>query len=212
MGSLEAYNQLMRDSNLRLKAVKETVGKIVSTCKTKTITENIQKEISDVLCNYDVEEGVTVFLIPVKPNSKKLIAKIDIGKEFMFFWWGKNLKAGNNAKNNKYALGITYVGKKSSDLFYYSIEELVKEYPEFKNFFYSYLRVGERLKISIYSTAGAFYKATKKLEGEWLLQTPNNGYFIPYRPIGKVANRELHFFHPGIKMRVEKSTKLIEVR
>ena len=200
------YNELMKDSIFRNKALEMVISEIQLRSK-RQFSDETKKKIKEVLSNYEVEDGVSVFMTPEKPIDKTYIAKIDCGREYVTFWWGENRKANIN----RYALGLTFSHKGQNEVALYKKEELCKEFPDFADYFSKYEK-GKKLKLVVYAKAGSFYKDAKDVSGEWLLQTPQNKSFIPSKAIGKIADGNvIYIFQPNNNIRANRYVRNIEV-
>lgn len=201
----------MVNSEVRRSAVRQVISKILFYSK-MNISKDALKQIERNLMNYEVEKGVSVYLTAKKPLSYgiKLITKVDLGKQFLYIWWGDNLNKRNLQMPSPYALGLTFVYKKEYELTTYTLEEWKKDYPDFYDCALQ-LR-GFKVELKVFSKAGNFYKEVVDMPGEWLVQTPKGKYFIPNRPIGKlVSGNKLYMFIPNLKMKRNFYKKLVMI-
>ena len=206
MENRDIYAEIMKESEMRKKAVARLVNVIISRTK-KNLPEDSIKNIFEILLNYEVEEGVTIFYANSKPQGKKKIGSVDIGKEYLDLWWGKNRAAGRAT----YALGIGYTNKRLGDVAYFTREDVYKDYPEFRDIFSS---MDSHVVFNVYSyaKAGRFFKDVENLPGEWLLQIPEGKSFVPNRPIGKkVGENDYYIFQPQNNIRSDRYIKTIEI-
>lgn len=204
-----SYAEIMRNSSVRKQAIEELIDKI----QRKTNRVFCEKDIrffTEVLENYDIEDGVSVFMTSSRPTGKEQIAKIRCRKEYAILWWGLNKNKKKSSNPNKFALGITYEDIPATEHTYLTISELVQKFPAFNDFFNT-LKPGEEFKLFAYAKAGELSKAVMEKEGTWLLQTPNGKSFVPAKPIGKKINNELHIFWPANSIKVKCFKKLIQV-
>lgn len=211
MNVIDSYNQMMKTSSFRTDAVEKLVLKIKTRSMPREISEETMAKLKDVLTSYEVEDGVTIFFASGKPEEKEQIAEIDVGKEYMILWWGENLAKKKSSYPNKYALGITFRNKKEHELAFYTHSELVREFPDFAEFFKGFEK-GSMIRICCYAKAGLFAKAVDGKTGEWIIQTPQNKSFIPTRSIGlKTSKNEVYLFQYGKKIRTQRYIRNVKI-
>ncbi len=203
------YAEIMRNSSIRQRAVLDLI-QTIQLKSNRLFSEKDVKLLQDVLKNYEVEDGVSVFMTKAKPEGKEKIAKIRFHNEYVTLWWGKNKYARKMSNPNKYALGLTFSDIPITEHTYITIEELNKKFPDFKEFFAT-LHSNDEFKLFAYSKASFFSKAVMEQEGTWLLQTPEGKNFVPSAPIGKKIGDELHIYWPKNKIKNDCFKKLIFV-
>lgn len=204
-----SYVEVMRDSTMR----KEAVSFLIARIEEKSNRVFNEKEIrlfTEVLQDYEIEDGVSVFMAISKPEGKEKIAKIRCHNEYVTLWWGTNRNAKKLSHPNRFALGITFEDIPATEHTYLTIAELSKKFPTFKDFFET-LHPSDEFMLFAYSKAGFLAKAVMNREGTWLLQTPEGKSFVPSAPIGKKVGNELHIFWPGNTIRREFFKRLIQV-
>lgn len=204
-----SYVEVMRNSTMR----KEALSILIARIGKKSNREFNEKEIrllTEVLQDYEVEDGVSVFMTSSKPAGKKKIAKIRCHNEYITLWWGINRNAKKSSYPNRYALGITFEDIPATEHTYLTIAELSKKFPAFKDFFET-LHPSDEFMLFAYSRAGIFSKVVINREGTWLLQTPEGKSFVPSAPIGKKVGNELHIFWPGNTIKKDFFKRFIQV-
>ena len=206
MENYDSYVAIMKDTETRKNEARVLIEKLQISLKMVFSNEVLDK-LFDVLTDYEIEDGASIFIPSYKPREKKRIAKIDLGQEYMVLWWGKNRKP---TSYSKYALGVTFEKKKPHEIFYCTAEEIKDEFPDFKDILLSVKR-DIVFTVHVYAKAGSFYKAVENMPGEWLLQVPKGKSFIPYNPIGKkVSMSEFHIYQPHKQgMEYQKKIKII---
>lgn len=204
-----SYAEIMRDSLVRKEAIQKLVVEIQKKTK-RVFTEKDIRFFTEVLVNYEVEDGVSVFMTPRKPSGKNKIAKIRCRNEYAILWWGPNINAHKTSNPNRFALGITYEDIPSNEHTYFTIGELIKKFPEFKEVFTT-LKPNDEIKLFAYAKAGTFSRAVMEREGIWLLQIPEGKSFVPAKAIGKRIDNEIHLFWPGNSIKKDYFKKLIQI-
>lgn len=204
-----SYAEIMRDSLVRKEAIRKLIDEIQKKTK-RVFTEKDIRFFTEVLENYEVEDGVSVFMTPQKPSGKNKIARIRCRNEYAILWWGPNKNANKISNPNRFALGITYESIPSNEHTYFTISELVKKFPEFEEVFATF-KPNDEIKLFAYAKAGTFSKAVMERDGIWLLQIPEGKCFVPAKPIGKRIDNEIHLFWPGNNIKRDYFQKLIQV-
>lgn len=204
-----SYAEIMRDSLVRKEAIQKLIFEIQKKTK-RVFTEKDIRFFTEVLENYEVEDGVSVFMTPQKPSGKSKIARIRCRNEYAILWWGLNKNAHKISNPNRFALGITYEDIPCNEHAYFTISELVKRFPEFEEVFTTF-KPNDEIKLFAYAKAGTFSKAVMEREGIWLLQIPEGKSFVPSKPIGKRIGDEIHLFWPGNQIKRDYFKKLIQV-
>ena len=207
---LDTYTQIMMESKTRKRAVDKVISDIKRN-KVRKFSDATLNQIHDILLRYEVEEGVVVFFASGTPNGKKMIAKVEAGKEYALLWWGDNLNKNHVSNPCKYALGIVMVKKHTDDMRCYTVAELCAKFPDFAEFF-GRLKNGNTFRLYVYKNAEDLYRIVAEREGEWILQTPQGKSFVPTKPIGKyLRNKELHIFYPENDIKEIKYQELISI-
>lgn len=214
MQALDTYSQIMMESKIRKQAVDNVISKIKQNSERRKFSENSLKQMYNLLVQYEVEDGVTVFFTSGVPKGKEKIAEIDIGSEYAIFWWGNNLNKRNVSNPCKYGLGVQFVRKRSSNTnkCVCAVDELTRKFPDFTDLFKQF-KAGDTFKLYVYAKAGDFYRAVCEKSGDWLLQTPQGKSFIPSRPIGKCIDggKEIHIFYPKNDVKKDRIMKNITI-
>lgn len=204
-----SYVEVMRNSTMRNEAILFLISRIEEKSN-RAFNEKEIRFLTEVLQDYEVEDGVSVFMTISKPAGKKKIAKIRCHNEYITLWWGINRNAKKSTYPNRYALGITFEDIPATEHTYLTIAELSKKFPAFKDFFAT-LCINDEFMLFAYSKAASFSKAVMDREGTWLLQTPEGKSFVPSAPIGKKVGNELHLFWPGNTIKKDFFKRLIQV-
>lgn len=204
-----SYAEIMRDSLVRKEAIRKLIVEIQEKTK-RVFTEKDIRFFTEVLENYEVEDGVSVFMTPRKPSDKYKIARIRCRNEYAILWWGPNKNAHKISNPNRFALGITYEDIPYNEHTYFTTDELVKKFPEFTEVF-AMLKPSDEIKLFAYAQAGTFSRAVMEREGIWLLQTPEGKSFVPSKPIGKRIGNEIHLFWSGNNIKKDYFKKLIQI-
>ena len=198
-----------KNSVIRNEAIEKVIHAIEMRSK-RFFSKEAENRIRRVLSNYEIEDGVSVFMASFKPEGKEKIAKIDIGKENMILWWGENIKSNRSSHSNQYSLGVSFVNKEYDEIVYYTRNEIIYDYPKFREYFSS-LEKGTCFKLYVYAKAKALYKDVNELHGTWLLQVPQNGKLVPSEAIGKVVGKEVYIFMPNNNIRTRRYARKIKI-
>ena len=208
MDAVATYAEIMKDSIVRNQAIDAIIQKIGDISR-KTINSKTETSIRNILQKYEVEDGLSIFLASSQPSDKEFLAKVDTGKEYMYLWWGENRGKNLTSHSNRYAMGITFVGKRHDEISEYTVEDLTEEFSDFANIFLG-LRKGEILRLYVYSKPGTLYNDVYLKHGKWLLRMPYER--VASQSIGKlVGDSDYYIFQEGKTIRGNRYKKTIKI-
>lgn len=189
------YEQVMHDSFARKSAARKILSDLERISGRK-LTDEAKREMIDILCWHEIEDGASVFKVPVAPADKKLIGTVKLGIERVHLYFGTNRSRGGFYP---YALGIRFEYLSSDEVSHYTRKDLEREFPAMADVIRNsqMLEQGKQYTLHVYPKAGEFWKVAKGLSGEWIGQKPTEkGSFVPSKPIGLVTHNSVYLCYP----------------